>query len=589
MNGWGKSRSRFVSALPTRKSGPGFPQLEIGEKRMSSQKWIVLPVVCLGLAALAGCGGSDNSNQAVAPPTGAFSNRNLNGTYVFSFSGYDTSNGSGSFFAVVGSLTANGAGGFTSGTVDIVDPALGAWFGTGYVFSRLPTTSGNYSVTADGRGSGTIAVTINGTQVQFGLDFVLTSNSHGLLSRFDGNGTGSGTIDLQAPGLAQSALQGSYAFALYGVDSSIVNPLATVGSLTLDPNGNITAGLQDFSDNGNSANLQALAVQGTVLVGSPQTAQLSTNAAGFGTLHFDLWAIDSTHLKLIETDATAYLEGDAFVSTGQAAFPSGSLVFTLSGEDSADGSFAAGGLLTSDGSSLITGGLEDVNDDGYVTQSPSIGGSFSSNGARTALTLNGIYNGSISNNNAVTGTYTFAAYPYSGGIMLLEVDGGAGSTPGISGGTAYVQTATSLAPSQGYGLNLTGLNVRGEVDLIAQTTTSAGGLSGLYDVNNLDWLISDFNLGNGATYSVGSNGRGTAQFPYLQTDNNSFISDLNLTLYVVDSSNAVLIETDTNQLATGTLQLQNAVGESGAAPSHVMLAQPTFSAMSKHNTMRLLP
>lgn len=143
--------------------------------------------------------------------------------------------------------------------------------------------------------------------------------------------------------------------------------------------------------------------------------------------------------------------------------------------------------------------------------------------------------------------------------------------------------------SGSYGLNLTGLNARGEVDLIAQTTTSGGRLSGLYDVNNLDWLISDFSLGNGATYSVGSNGRGTAQFPYLQIDNNSFISELNLTLYVVDSSNAVFIETDTNQLATGTLQLQNAVGGSGAAPSHVMLAQPTFSAMSKHNAMRLLP
>jgi hypothetical protein len=45
---------------------------------------------------------------------------------VFSFSGYDNNNGSGSFFAVGGSLTANGAGGFTSSTIDIVDPALGA-------------------------------------------------------------------------------------------------------------------------------------------------------------------------------------------------------------------------------------------------------------------------------------------------------------------------------------------------------------------------------------------------------------------------------------------------------------------------------
>jgi hypothetical protein len=472
---------------------------------MSSRKWTVPPGICLALTALAGCGNSDDSNQAIAPPSGTFSNSNLNGTYVFSFSGYDTSNGSGSFFAMVGSLTANGAGGFTSGAIDMVNPAFGAWFGTSYVFNRLPTTSGNYTVTADGRGSGTIAVSINGTQVQFGLDFVLTSNSHGLISRFDGNGTGSGTLDLQATGLAQNTLQGSYAFALFGVDSTVANPLATVGSFTLDPNGTITAGLQDFNDDGNSANLQELPVQGMVLVGSPQTAQLTTSAAGFGTLHFDIWAIDSTHLKLIETDSTAYLEGDAFVSTGQTTLPSGPLVFTLSGADSANGSFASGGLLTSDGSSLITGGLEDINDEGYVAQVPSVTGNFSSNGVRTTLTLNGIYNGGLSNNGVETGNYTFAAYPYNGGVMLLEVDGGAGSTPGISAGTAYVQKATSLAPSQGYGLNLTGLNDRGETDLIAQFTTSEDDLSGLYDVNNLDWLLFDASLGSGGTYSVGAN------------------------------------------------------------------------------------
>jgi hypothetical protein len=556
------------------------------KKRMFLRRWMILPALCLGLAVLSGCGGSDDTNQAVAPPNGAFSNSALNGTYVVSFSGFDTSHNDGSFFALTGSLTANGSGGFTSGTVDISDPALGAWLGTTYVFNRLPT-SGNYSITADGRGSGSISVTINGTEVQFGLDFVLTSNSHGLISRFDNNGTGSGTIDLQTSGLAQSALQGSYAFALNGVDSTIGNALATVGSFTLDSNGNITAGQQDFNDNGDSRNLQALALQGTVLVGSAQSAQLTTSAAGFGTLHFDVWAIDSTHLKLIETDSAAYLAGDALVATGQTAFPAGPLVFTLSGEDSQYGSFAAGGLLTSDGASLITGGVEDVNDQGYVAQAPGVSGRFTSNGVRTVLTLSGIYDGYVYNNDAATGDYVFAAYPYNGGVMLLEIDGGAGYTPGISSGNAYVQTATSLASSQGYGLNLSGLNDRGEVDLIAQFTTSNGTTSGLYDVNNLDWLISDFSLGSNATYSVGSNGRGTAQFPYLQTDANSLISELDLTFYVVDSSDVVFIETDGNQLATGVLQAQNAGGESGASPSRTMFAQPGFAAMSRHSAVPL--
>jgi hypothetical protein len=540
---------------------------------MSASKKLALLAISLLATVLAACGSSnDASNQAVAPPSGAFSNSNLNGTYVFSFTGSDRTNGYNSFFAIVGTLTANGSGAFTSGSIDIADPALGAVLQTANVFSRLPT-SGNYSVTADGRGSGTISVTINGSDVQFGLDFVLTSTSHGMISRFDGNGTGSGTIDLQTSNVEQSALQGSYAFGFTGVDSTLQNSLSTVGAFTLDGNGNITSGVEDFNNNGDSSNLQDLAVQGTVIDGPTQSAQLTTSAAGFGTLHFDVWAIDPTHLKFIETDSTAYLEGDAYVSTGQTSFPAGPLVLTLSGEDTAQGSFSAGGLLTSDGSSSITGGLEDVNDSGYVAQAPSINGTFTANGARTVLTLNGIYNGYWLNNAAGTGNYTFAAYPYVGGVMLMEIDNGSGSTLGISAGNLYGQSATALAASQGYGLNLTGFNSSGEVDLIAELTTTSDTMSGLYDVNNFGWLLTDAGLGSGS-YAVSSNGRGTAQFATLQTGAGSLISALNLTYYVIDGSTAVFSETDDNQNATGTLALQ---GASGAAPAALARFAPIRS------------
>lgn len=85
----------------------------------------------------------------------------------------------------------------------------------------------------------------------------------------------------------------------------------------------------------------------------------------------------------------------------------------------------------------------------------------------------------------------------------------------ISWGNVYVQSATTVAASQGDGLNLSDINSNGEVDLIAEFTTSGTTTSGLYDVNNFGSLISDYGLGNG-NYSVSSNGRGTAQFPSLQ-------------------------------------------------------------------------
>jgi hypothetical protein len=538
---------------------------------MSLHTKVAVLVISLLLAVLAGCGGgdADPSNPPVAPPAGSFSNANLNGTYVFSFAGYDQTNFNSSFFAIVGTLTANGSGGFTAGNLDMDDPALGAALQTGYVFTHLPA-SGSYNVTADGRGSGTIAVTINGSTVHFGLDFVLTSGSHGLISRFDSNGSGSGSIDPQAANISQGALQGSYSFGFSGVDSTIEHWLATVGSFTLDGNGNITAGLQDFSDNGNSVNLQSLALQGSVIAGAPASAQLVTNAAGLGALRFDAWVIDATHIKLIETDSMAYLEGDAYVSTGATAFPSGTLVLSTAGEDAAWGSFSAGGLLTSDGASLITGGLEDINDEGTVVQAPGISGSFTSNGARTQLTLNGIYNGGWSNNYVTVGNYSFAAYPYSGGVMLLEIDNGAGSTPGGAGGNLYVQSDLALGTAAGYALNLTGGNIDGEVDLIAQLTTDGGSVSGLYDVNNSGFGLTDASLGSGGVYSVAPNGRGTMQFPALQTSGNSSIGALNLTFYVVDSSTAVILETDPQQSATGMAVLQSGAGGATAGQAHFM-------------------
>src|SRR5215813_13028981 len=108
---------------------------------MLSKNKFVLLLVTVGLAGLAGCGSS--SNQAVTPAGGAFTNSNLNGTYVFSFSGSDDTQGFQSFFAVAGTLTANGNGGFTAGMIDIDNPALGTATNTAYTFNRLPT-SGSY-------------------------------------------------------------------------------------------------------------------------------------------------------------------------------------------------------------------------------------------------------------------------------------------------------------------------------------------------------------------------------------------------------------------------------------------------------------
>ncbi|MGA9390279.1 MAG: hypothetical protein WBV69_07510 [Candidatus Sulfotelmatobacter sp.] len=510
---------------------------------MSVRKVFVSLLAISGLLFLGACGGG-SSNSSTPPPSGGFNATNLSGTYVFSFSGADVLNGT--FFAMAGTFVANGSGGITSGSVDIVDPAYG-------VLRNQTLVSGSgYKITSDGRGSGILAT--SGAAGKIGIDFVLTSNSHGLITRFDSNGTGSGTLDLQS----SSATLGSYAFGLSGVDSSD-NPFGAVGEFTVG-NGGVITGLEDFNDNKNP--LTGGVLSGSVVLGASGaagTATLSATGSPYGT-QFDVWAIDSTHLKLIETDAAGITVGDAF--TQQATISAGQLVYTMAGLDSSGSLLSAGGFMTYDGSSAISAGLEDINDSGSVGQSLTVSGTLTTNVStpgRYQLALGSFYNGV----NGGTGTYTFTAYPSTSGILLLETD-----NLGISAGAAFPQSATTFAASQGYGLNLTGSNSNGEVDDIAEFTANSGGTlsNGLIDENDEGSLASDQKLGSGGTYTFDSTGSGRGILSYPATDT-TFIGTLNLAFYVANSSTAIFIDGDSAQAGVGLFQLQGS-STSSAASAH---------------------
>src|ERR1700689_4205783 len=69
-----------------------------------------------GIFLAVGCG---SGSGFVPPNNNGFSNSDLNGTYVFSSVGTDVNNYP---IAMAGTFTANGTGGITGGTIDIVDP-----------------------------------------------------------------------------------------------------------------------------------------------------------------------------------------------------------------------------------------------------------------------------------------------------------------------------------------------------------------------------------------------------------------------------------------------------------------------------------
>ncbi|HEY4843175.1 MAG TPA: hypothetical protein VIH78_14510 [Terriglobales bacterium] len=550
-------------------------------KSLASSKCAGGLLVALAMASLSLMTACGSSNNIVTPNQGGFGDGNLTGTYVISITGTDinTSNGAVVPFAIAGTVVANGTGGIESGTLDINDPG-----NIGVDLGEAVSSTSAYQIGKDGRGTGTLVTTVG----SFNVDFVMITSSHGLISRFDTLGTGSGTIDLQTP---TPSISGAYAFSLAGTDfvqNPQGNPLGTVGAFAV--NGNSIGGIEDFNNDGSSNDLTSLTLSGQLAVGAsgaPSTATLTTN---FGSLGFDVWVIDSTHLKFIETDtdeSLILLAGDAFTQVTSLA--PGQLVFVLGGMDGGGLPVSAGGYATTDANGNLTNGFEDYNDAGTV----GLAKPFSTSTAgcvagRCVLTLAGFTNGDAS----VTG---FVVYPSSGGGQALEID-----SLGLLQGASFSQSATAFTDSGGYGLNFSGQNnvdgnAPGIVNDIAQfdagapdasfTGTPTPNMTGVLDENDLDDLRSSSTMSGVYVPDSPVDGRGTIE----SNNNNTELGGFTLQYYVVDPSTVVFIDVDSeavngvgSQLGVGTFEAQSSSGgqaaRGAAARSHVVIVHPAIRA-----------
>jgi hypothetical protein len=551
---------------------------------MSLRTRLILPVILSSLAALAGCGSGTSNPVVTPPPSGGFSNSNLSGTYVFSVTGTDAS---GNFVTMVGTFVSDGKGNISStgGVIDVNGT-------TGVVAAEAAITSGTYSVGSDGRPTGNSAAPTGLLTLQAGgntytFDFVLTSSEHGLITEFDTFGSASGTLDLQSS-VAQSDIDGkSFAFNFTGSSgpvnllcnfnfgTTVSAPLATVGAFTLDSNGNISSGLEDFNNNCVWTGPPNLSVSGgSVALGSPfGTASIASTSGGTTTTYsYDVFPIDATHLKFIEMDANAVTVGDAF--TQQSSIPSGNNVFTVAGFDnspSVGGAFTAAGIFNTDGAGTITSSsVEDVNDSFVASTVTNITGTYSAvTAGRAQISLSTFVNG---NNGAACNGCLFAAYPSSGGLLLVEIDG-----LGTTNGVAYPQAASpTLASGEGYGMNLSGLFLQsGGVspnaeDDIAEFTNNNGTFGpGIIDFNGQGSV--QFKNTFQATYAADNTvaGRGT-----VTPSNNGYL----LTTYTVDGTTTVAVSTDPQLVALGALVKQNATAKSNTAAAHLSVLRAAKSA-----------
>lgn len=478
-------------------------------------KRLFLVLAATLLTFLAGCGGSINNPR----PQGGFNNASLNGAYAISFSGTD-SNG---FFAVAGTLTADGNGRITSGVLDINKAPAPV--------TNVPF-SGTYTVRADGRGVAGLASSTG----NFSLVFVIVSGNRALVTRFEQSATGSGSLDLQnASAFSTSALAGTFVFNLSGLLNA-TNPMATVGSFTTNTTGTVTGGVQDSSENGAIFTNEAISA-GSIQVGANGrgTASITTVA---GLRNFAFYVVDANRLKLVETDTLPALAGDAFRQSGVISNASlaGPFAFTMAGNDVGIGPFAAGGVLTSNGAGAITSGTEDFNEAGAATVNIGISGTY---------TLDASGRGTATINSGTTGMLHLVLYPTTNGVQLLETDTGTV----VSGATFPQSGALSSATVQGaYGLNYTGVTFGGELDAVASLTANGSGrITGIVDINNVGSTSSGTSLT--ASYSVDATGRGPLTLQ-------SGLGQQNTAIYVLNNNRALFVDLDSDLVAVGVIEHQ---------------------------------
>jgi hypothetical protein len=508
-------------------------------------------------------------NVSTSIAISAFASFLASGTYVLETNGVDSS---GFPYQRAAAIVLDGKGGVTGGeqTANFMNPA------TGQLSSVNDSVmGGSYVIGTDGRGE----LTINTADMNIGqqgietFSLVALSSSQALLTKTDlvspnllpSNESCVGTMDLQTPGAQVTG--GGYALVTRGTDLNDT-PIAFGGVVNIDGPQSISGNGSKFDTvvNGSGVVSASSSVSGTV--SSPDkfgTVQISLNT-NFGSPQlnvFTAYVIDSSHLDLIESDATTGMTAGTAMGqgslTGTFSTFSGNYTFGIFGQDltggtstlASAGSFAAGaGSITNGSIDEIQSGLQVQVSDGFsATYTVDPSGRVDTGSSFTFAT-------------AANGTGPEFVFYLSGGanpVLVLDADieptlVGALGTPGAGGvgtGLAYPSTAGAIF-SGDYGesftqnFNSTEGDATGQMCVNWSSVTCQGGgqpdnLSGTIDetIGFIPQLPPPDSL-TGGFQSSGINGRltGTLSSTYFS------VNPLAMAFYLIDSGHGFFVETD---------------------------------------------
>ena len=462
---------------------------------------------------------SDTSLSASVTVTIAPGVATLNGSYTFQVDGQSSN----SPLLEAGSFKADGQGNLTNGIEDVNGPSG---------VSLAVAFTGTYTVGTDGRGVLKITpAASSGLSVET-YQIVVISHARVRMIRYDTNGTGIGTIDLNdTSAFSAASLSGNYVLRLSG--SGVTGQeLAAIALLTLNGKNAVTSGLMD--ENSNGLLNQNVSVSGPFLVGTSGRGTLTLNS-NLGSFDFAFYIISAGKFRLVSLDNTPLWEGTAVAQQGSNfnnASIDGPIVYQASGQSQSVPAEVAA-QFAADGNGKITSGIADENDNGTIYNGYSFTGLYS-------VASNG--HGSISLTSTARGTIKYAFYLIaSGQAVLLRTD-----TGGVSSGELNIQSQSQFSStdlSGWYGLTVSGTSGTGFVDKLIQFTTGSGGnLTGTENVNNAQSPGSD--LAMTATSTVSSNGRGTMA---VKTGGTTRTLDF----YLISPAEMYVIGMDTDQVLSG--------------------------------------
>lgn len=475
----------------------------------------------------------DNS----VPPAGAvitvqFSPGTLNGKYAFTLSGQNA----GASYLAAGSISFDGNGAITGGTIDINSGGA----------SAVTITGGTYHIGTDGRGNATV-VTSGGT---VNWQFAVVNHSRAFVERFDvGVQSASGTLELQdASQFTLAGVTGNYAFNLSGANAgNKPGSLAMAGAFNATA-GVISGGALDVNSAGSPS--AGLSLAGAYVAPNASGRGTMTLNSTFGTQNLVYYVVDATHFKVIETDAGAQLAGDMYrqpASPFTNASFRGGFVFAFLGSTSA-GVLGEGGVLTLDGLGNVTSASStiDINANGTVHNALAVSGTYVVADATTGRTTATLTVGGL--------PQVYAFYPQiNGALSMIEID-----TSNVVAGRALAQ---SLGPFSGgsfqgiYAFNLTGTDVAnnpGELDMVGQILPNGGSAINTSAVDISDNGVLAHSAALSGSYLMSSSGRGSATL----STNSALFSSATMNLYIADSSDALFLESDGTRVLVGIAQKQ---------------------------------